>query len=505
MAFAQLQKSVIDRLAVAVAAFGLMLSSAHAADWKASWKADPAGFTGVIVPGTQTLREIISPRRAGTVVRVKFSNREGILPVTFSQVWLGKQLEGAALVAGSNQQLLFAGLPDVTVAAGEEVMSDPLVFAVQPFEKLAVSMQSSFFPPLSTSHPVSRETNYFSLLGAAAGDAGSAFLPFTLTGGVTFQASWHYIAGLDVESSDPSLRTIVAFGDSIFDGLTVNPLAENTFVENIATLGTDERYVDFLQKRLDAAAPGKFAIVNASIAGNSLTLAPLAPFFGTAGLQRIDTDVIGVPGVTDVIMHLGINDIAFSIPTQTVMTTGIGDSLIAGLEESIAKLQAAGIRVILGTVMPAVGANGGAPTPLAAAAGLNIGLLHGSDISETVRQNVNAWIRSTGAEMADGIIDFAACMHAPDDVTRLNPEFNSGDNLHPNPAGFEAMANCTDIAKNFSVSPASGGGSGGGGLPVTPSVPGLTGESTGGSLGLWILAGFIPVLARRIRRARAAG
>ena len=489
-----------QKLFAGAIACGLMASatSGQAADWTAAWKADHAGATGVIVPGTQVLREIISPRRVGDVVRIRLSNREGELPVTLSEVWLGKQLDGAELVPGSNKQLTFGGSPTVTLAAGEEVLSDPLPFAVTPFEKLAVSMASLFFPPLSSSHPVSRETNYFSMVGTAAGDAGTTFLPFTLTGGATFQASWHYIAGLDVETSDPSLRTIVAFGDSIFDGLTVNPLAQNTFVENISTLGADERYTDYLQKKLDTFSPGTFAVVNASIAGNSLTLEPLLPFFGTSGLERLETDVIKVPGVTDVIMHLGINDIAFNLPTQTLMTTAIGEQIIAGLEEAISRLHAKGIRVILGTVMPAVGANGGAPTPQVAQLGVNIGLLHGSDVSETVRQTVNAWIRSTGAELADGVIDFAACTHAPDDVTRLNPDFNSGDFLHPNPLGFEKMAECSDVAKNFPL------GAGRPSVP-TPPVTGAPSLSDGGSLGLWVLAGFLPALSRRLRtRARVS-
>lgn len=483
-----------QKLLAAAIACGLIASTslAQAAEWTAAWKADPAGFTGAIVPGTQVLREIVSPRRVGDVVRIRLSNRDGLLPVTMSAVWLGKQLEGAELVAGSNKQLSFAGQPSVTIAPGEEVLSDALPFSIMPFEKLAVSMQSTFFPPLSSSHPVSRETNYFSLVGTAAGDAGATFLPFILTGGATFQASWHYIAGVDVETNDPSLRTIVAFGDSIFDGLTVNPLAENTFVEDITTLGADERYTDFLQKKLDAFAPGTFAVVSAAIAGNRLTAGPFAPFFGDAGLERLDSDVIAVPGVTDVILHLGINDIAFDIPTQTVMTTAIGETLIAGIEESITRLKAAGLRVILGTVMPAVGGNGGAGTPLAAMTGVNIGLLHGSDVSETVRQTVNAWIRGPGAALADGVIDFAACTHAPDDISRIHPDFNSGDNLHPNAVGFEAMAECSDVAKNF---PLKAGG------PSTPTPPviGAPGLADGGSLGLWALAGLLPALARRLR------
>lgn len=289
---------------------------------------------------------------------------------------------------------------------------------------------------------------------------------------------------MDVETSSTTLRTIVTFGDSITDGLTVNPMSRNTFIENITNLGTDERYPDFLQRRLDAMAPGMFAVVNAGIAGNRLTAGPFAPFFGTAGLERLDTDVIEVPGVTDVIVHMGINDIAFDGPTQSAQTTTIGDTVVAGLEETITRLQAKNLRVVLATVMPAYGANGGGGSMNTAG--------HGSDISETVRQNVNTWIRGPGAAMADGLIDWAACMHDPNDVRVINPIYNSGDNLHPNAAGYAHMANCIDLAKSFPVTAAVTP------PPVAQSEPVPdNGRFGGAALGLLLLPLAVMALRRR--------
>ncbi|MGY8905518.1 MAG: GDSL-type esterase/lipase family protein [Burkholderiales bacterium] len=421
--------------------------------WVSVWKADPTGSTGAIAPGTQTLREIISPRRAGDTVRLRLTNREGTLPVSLSEVWIGTQQSGAQLVAGSNRQLSFGGQRGVYLAPGQDIVSDPLPYRVLPFTKLAISMQTSGvlgMPALSSSHSVSRETNYYSValpvFGEGAGkESGAGFMPFTLTAGVTFQASWHYISGLDVLTTDPKPRVVVAFGDSITDGLTVNPATDNTFVENIANLGADERYPDFLQRRFAALPKYKsFNVVNAGIAGNRLTAGPFAPFFGPRGLSRMETDVIQVPGVTDVVAHFGINDIAFDQSAQLSSSRAIGQTLIAGYQEMITRLQARGIRVVLGTIMPAVGAGFGPASPT-----VNGGVAHGTEITESIRQEVNAWIRGPGKSLSDGVVDFDACMRDPNSTSRLNPAFNSGDNLHPTGVGYSVMAGCFDLAVLF--------------------------------------------------------
>ena len=101
------------RLVAGAAAAALLVSTAgspaSAAGWLGAWTGDPAGPTGIIPPGTQTLREIISPRVSGDSLRLQLTNRLGVLPVTFTQVWVGTQQSGAAIVVGSNKQLTFGG------------------------------------------------------------------------------------------------------------------------------------------------------------------------------------------------------------------------------------------------------------------------------------------------------------------------------------------------------------------------------------------------------------
>ena len=55
---------------------------------------------------------------------------------------------------------------------------------------------------------------------------------------------------------------------------------------------------------------------------------------------------------------------------------------------------------------------------------------------------INEFIRS-GA--FDGVIDFDAVVQDPADPQRVKAEFDSGDHLHPNDAGYEAMAQSVDL------------------------------------------------------------
>ena len=426
-----------------------------AASSLAAWVGDPAGPTGIIPPGTQTLREIISPRVTGNQMRLTLTNRLGLLPVTFTQVWIGAQKTGAELVPGSNKQLTFGGSPSVTIAPGDTVTSDMMTYSVVSFKKLAISMQAvaGSIPAASETHSVSREVNYFSLTATAEPVTGAGFLPFELTGGALFQASWHYINELDVVSMDASPRVVVCFGDSITDGLQVNKAIENTFVENISNLGYEQRFEDYIQIRLSKQANYKqFSFVNAGIAGNRLTAGPFLPFFGPSALDRVDTDVIKVAGITDAIVGFGINDIAFDIPAQTLKSASIVTTIETDLTKLINQLHAHRIRVVLTTILPALGAeasqfapplialNGVLPTPISG------GALHGTEISDQLRREVNTWIKGPGSKMADAVADLSTCMANPKNTSQLNPIYDSGDHLHPNAAGYLHMANnCTPI------------------------------------------------------------
>ena len=60
-----------------------------------------------------------------------------------------------------------------------------------------------------------------------------------------------------------------------------------------------------------------------------------------------------------------------------------------------------------------------------------------------MRQALNDWIRTSGA--FDGVIDFATPLADPANPLAFAAQYNLRDKLHPNDAGYQAMANAIDL------------------------------------------------------------
>jgi lysophospholipase L1-like esterase len=363
--------------------------------WVGAWSADPSDAANHGL-ADQTSRTILTPHLGGDTLRVRVSNRFGGAGVTFQAASVGlRRGSGAALAAGSRRPLTFAGAASVTVAAGDDAVSDPVALRVAPGDDLAVSLFAAGLTGPATEHSIGQQTSYVTPPGAGdhtGEDAGGAFsLPIPAR---------FFVSGVDVRAPS-SVGDVVALGDSITDGFG-GPADRN------------DRYPDFLARRL---AGRGLSVVNAGISGNRVLSDARAQLGGPSALARLDRDVVGQPGVSDVVVLEGINDIAGQAPA---------DRVTGGLEQIVTRLHGAGLRVQLGTLTPFGG------SPAAAAA-------------EATRRAVNRWIRS-GAGGADGVVDFDAAVRDPGSPDRLDPRYDSGDHLHPNGAGRRAMAGAVDPA-----------------------------------------------------------
>jgi lysophospholipase L1-like esterase len=378
----------------------------------ASWAASPQdyaeAFPGGMQPpprnfSDQTIRHVVHLSAGGDELRVRVSNLFGTTPLSIDGVAVAPSNGGPAIDAAASMPLAFGGAASVTIAPGEERWSDYVRFPVSAESDVAVSVFVGGSAPLSTLHSLGQQTAYI-----AAGDAlAAATLPDddTLT-------SYQWLTGVDVRGSSSRQvpRVIVAFGDSITDGFASTPDANH-------------RYPNFLSARATAAdAPAAFSVVNAGISGNRV----LHDVVGPAGVGRYTRDVLGQTGVSDVIILLGINDIGFSgfAPDQEVSA----EMITLALEAMVAAANASDVRVFLATLLPFEGTM--AP--------------YYSEAGEAKRQAVNDWIRSAGG--VAGVIDFDALMRDPVDPLAMKAEFDSGDHLHPNDAGYAAMADSIDLA-----------------------------------------------------------
>ncbi|MDB5937826.1 MAG: hypothetical protein JWP77_190, partial [Polaromonas sp.] len=170
-----------------------------------------------------------------------------------------------------------------------------------------------------------------------------------------------------------------------------------------------------------AAGLTRTSVVNSGIAGNRW----LVDIFGPNANSRFDRDVLNVAGVTHTIILLGVNDFrnSFRFPAQAVTT----DQVITSMATAVGKSKAKGLKVLLGTIMPC---KGEAFCPASV---------------DADRQVVNTWIRNN--RNVDGVVDFDRVMQNPADPAAINPAYDSGDRLHPNDAGYGAMAAAIDLAK----------------------------------------------------------
>jgi lysophospholipase L1-like esterase len=72
------------------------------------------------------------------------------------------------------------------------------------------------------------------------------------------------------------------------------------------------------------------------------------------------------------------------------------------------------------------------------------GAAYYSDAGEAIRSAVNDWIRTSRA--FDAVVDFDKATRDAANPKQLNPAYNIMDHLHPNDAGYKAMANAIDLS-----------------------------------------------------------
>jgi lysophospholipase L1-like esterase len=386
-------------------------NSAFVASWTAAQNDSNEDLAslgyGVLTPSVQTftnetVRQVAHISVGGESVRIKFSNLYGTSPIHFDKVRLARSTGISSIDPSSDLPLTFNGNASVTIAPGADTWSDEAKLKLNSASDLAVSIYISGTAANNTSHRFALRTNYI-----AAGDVSSAS-SLNLSDPSSMTTSYYYLSEVDVKTTASS-NVVVAFGDSITDGVG-------------STAGANLRYPD----QLSAIGIGlnlapKVSVVNQGLGGNRW----LYNVFGPSGSSRFAHDVLGVTGVTHTIIFMGINDIGFSgaIPGKTESASQI----IAAISSAIAQAQAANIKVFLATITPFKGAS------------------YYTEAGEAQRQTINAWIRGNKDVVA--VIDFDKSIQDPNNPTAILAAYDSGDHLHPSSAGYTTMAKTVDWSK----------------------------------------------------------
>jgi len=417
-----MNKSVFARLAaraagLVLAAFTLTAGWAPAgADegevrqrWVVTWTASQQAPEPPFVPANpaqfsnQTIRQIVPVSMGGNTVRLRLSNEFGRSPLRVGEVRVAQQLAGASIVPSSDRAVTFGGQTGVTIPAGAPMLSDPVDIRVAALSNLVVSMYLPDTVNANTFHALGRQTTYIS----SPGNFSSAITPPVAA---TTQ-SWYFLSGVSVKAHRRS-AVVVTVGDSITDGFA-------------STVDANRRWPNLLAARLQSrSAYEHVAVANHGISGNRT----LHDLIGPNALARFDRDVLSTPGARWVILLEGINNIgipgAFGLAAEQVSAADI----INGHRQLIARAREQGLRIYGATLTPFEG---------------TIFPGYYSAAGEAKRQAVNAWIRGSGE--FDAVIDFDKALRDPAQPGRMLPAYDSGDHLHPNDAGYQAMANAIDL------------------------------------------------------------
>lgn len=376
--------------ALALASIGAA-PAAEPTVWVPAWTASPAPDRRDGDPDAplrfddQTVRQDMRLGTSARSLRFSISNELGVEPLAIGA--MSARLAGAA---GPALPVRFDGRETVTIPPGGVLVSDPVAISAPAFSDVSLSI---WFPrPV---HPAVRRTP----LRIAPGRAEVAdTAPLAYRQNVVS-------AILAERGRDPVV--VVALGDSITEGAT-------------ATRGSHGDWPALLARRFDRACPGQVVVLNAGISGNRVLDAGRS----RSALERLDRDVLALPGVDHVIVFEGINDIRHRGAPGFAPGRNAGD-MILGYRQILTRLHQHGIAVTGATLTPFGGSERYEP------------------VSAATRQALNAFIREGDA--FDSVIDFDEALRDPADPESL-PARITRDRLHPNGAGYRLMADAVDLS-----------------------------------------------------------
>jgi lysophospholipase L1-like esterase len=399
--------------AMAVGIIGLAAVAPASAEWVATWSAPPHAPLGTEGPFAAasyenvTLSQILRVSEGGMRLRVRFSNRYGTGPLAIGAARVVRIDDAGQEIDGTSRTLSFGGDAGAVIPRGAPFTSDTVTLAVPSLSRLKVE----FYLPKPTGPCTCHLTGVDELAVSSPGN--HVGMPYTPVSTAQFRA---FLSVVELDAPK-ALGTIVAFGDSITDGVG-------------STAGANHRWPDILANRLQKAGK-QWAVANAAISGNRI----LSPGMGDSALARFDEDVLSLPNVKYIIVFEGVNDIgnrfgikgpnqpAFPGLDQPEITV---EQMIAGYKQLIERAHDKGIKVIGSPIGPYKGA------------------AYWSEEGEAARQKINDWIVNGGA--FDGVVRLDTAFADPADPRQMREGYHMGDHLHGNDVGLKAVGESIDLS-----------------------------------------------------------
>lgn len=360
----------------------------------------PSQFVSGGVFKDATLRQTFHLSIGAERLRIQISNTFGgsDLPITAASIALaaGNKAGVAGIDTATLKPLTFNnGQASITIARGQVAYTDPIDFTVGGQTNIAVSLYSQRGQSGNsiTGHPGSRTTSWM--------QTGNRVDAATLSGSNT--KHWYFVSA--VETWKPTNHSaFVILGDSITDGRG-------------STDDGNNRWPDLLIDRLAKNGITHIGVNNQAAGGNTVLSGGLGPTL----LTRYKRDALQVAGVKYVMIFEGVNDIGGG-GTDSGSQNGIVSRLQSAYQQIVRDCKAAGLKTIGATITQFSGS----------------GQSYSNPTREQGRVKINDWILNSGT--FDATVDFSKLIGDPAQRSQLARQYDGGDHLHPNVAGFQAMA-----------------------------------------------------------------
>ncbi|KAJ5296184.1 hypothetical protein N7508_011005 [Penicillium antarcticum] len=369
----------------------------------------PAPFNGsTSVFANTTIRQTVQVSLGAQEFRLRLSNSFGLNQLNITRVTVAlpktQQAGTSAIQIESSKPLRFSGNPSVQIANGGLAVSDPIKLPTKAQSILTISIylengQEGF---AFTGHPGSRTTSYL------------AFGDWTDARNITDSSvqttdHWYLISGVEAWLPFTSSGFVI-LGDSITDGRG-------------STTNANDRWPDLLLRKMQKHdSTLNIATLNQAAGGNRI----LQDGLGPSVLSRIDRDVLAQSGVQYAMIFEGVNDIGVA-NNDTATQVEIEKQLVAAYRQIVTRIHALGIPVFGATI-----------TPFGSPSTSDYAQPYSHPVRENTRQRINTFIRESG--VFDAVLDFDRVLRDPTAPSQLLEKYDSGDHLHPNVAGYQALA-----------------------------------------------------------------